>query len=183
MKEFLKKGTIVNLISTLLFLIIGIVLATKPGTILNFVAYVMEVVLMLYGIITIVNYVRVESRNDVFSCGFVQGVVCILIGLFLIANPTLIVSILPICIGIWMIFGSLTRIQVAMKLSDWGCNASVWYILFSILMFTVGIVFICNPFTTMALIVQMLGIGIILYSILDAIQNIGIILFLEKIDL
>ena len=32
MEEFLKKGTIINLISTILFLLIGIVLVTNPVT-------------------------------------------------------------------------------------------------------------------------------------------------------
>lgn len=183
MEEFLKKGTIINLISTVLFLIIGIILVTSPVTVLAVVTYVIEAILIIWGIITIVNYVRVESKNDVFSLGFVQGVVCILLALFLIVNPMILTTILPICIGIWMIFGSLSRIQVAIKLNAWGQKTSAWYILLAILMFAIGLVVICNPFKTAALIVQMLGVGIIIYSILDIIEGIGTIRFLNKIDM
>ena len=161
MENFLKKGTIINLISTILFLIIGIILLTSPTTILFTVTYAVESILIIWGAITIINYVRVESRHDAFSCGFMQGVVCILLALFLIGNPRIITTILPICIGIWMVFGSLSRIQVAIKLSEWGAKASAWYIFFTVGMFAVGITIICNPFKTATLIVQMLGIGIL----------------------
>lgn len=181
MEEFLKKGTMINLIFTLLFLVIGIILVTNPATTLTVVSYVIETMLILGGIITIVNYVRVESKHDTFSFGFVQGVVCILIALFLIMNPTIIVTALPICVGIWMIFGSLSRIQVAIRLNAWGQKASGLYIFLAVLMFAIGIVIICNPFKTAVLIVQMLGISIVVYSVFDIIQNIGIIRFLDKI--
>ena len=183
MEDFLKKETIINLIFTVLFFIIGIVLLTNPVVTLNVVTYVVETILIIGGTITIVNYIRVDSRNDVFSCGFVQGVVCILLALFLIVNPQIVTSILPICIGIWMVFGSLSRIQIAIKLSNWGQKTSAIYIFLAVLMFSIGLIIICNPFRTATLIVQMLGSGIIVYSMFDIIESIGIISFLNKMNI
>ena len=183
MEEFLKRGTIINLISTLMLLVIGIILVKNPVITLNVVTYTVETLLVVWGIITIVNYVRVESKHDVFSLGFVQGVVCILLALFLIVNPGIIASILPICIGIWMVFGSLSRIQVAIKLNAWGQRASAWYIFMAVLMFAIGLVIICNPFKTAAIIVQALGYGVITYSILDIISGISVLRFLNRIDI
>lgn len=183
MQEFLKKGTLINLISAILFLVIGIIIIISPITILNVITYVVETILIILGIITIVNYVRIESKNDVFSLGFVQGVVCILLALFLIVNPIIITTIFPVCIGIWMVFGSVARVQVAIKLNAWGQKTSGGYIFLAIIMFAIGLVVICNPFKTAALIVQMLGVGIIMYSILDIIESIGIIRFLNRLDI
>ncbi len=183
MGEFLKKGTIINLIYTIFFLIIGIVLVSSPIATLTIITYIVEAILMVWGIITIINYIRVECKHDVFSLGFVQGVICILIALFLIVNPQIIITILPICLGIYMVFGSLSRIQVAIKLSAWGQKTSAWYMFLAILMFSVGLVIICNPFQTVKLVVQMLGGAIVIYSVLDIIESIGIIGFLNKIDI
>lgn len=182
MEDFLKKGTILNLISTIIFFVIGIVLVTMPITMLSIVTYVVEATLMIIGIIEIINYVRVESKNDTFSFGFVQGVVCILLSLFLIINPTFLTTILPIVMGIWMIFGSLARIQIAIKLTTWGQKASAWYIFLAIIMFTVGLVVVCNPFKTATLIVEMLGAGIVVYTVFDIIQNLGILRFLNNMN-
>lgn len=183
MEEFLKRGTIINLISTLMLLVTGVILVKNPVVTLNIVTYTVETILVVWGGITIVNYVRVESKHDVFSLGFVQGVVCILLALFLIVNPEIIASILPVCIGIWMIFGSLSRIQVAIKLNAWGQRTSALYILLAVLMFAIGVVIICNPFKTATIIVQALGFGIIAYSILDIISGIGVLRFLNRIDI
>lgn len=182
MEDFLKKATVTNLISTVVFLVIGIILVTTPITVLSVITYVVEVTLVIWGAITIINYVRVESRYDVFSCGFAQGIVYILLALFLIVNPNIITTILPICIGILIVFGSLSRIQIAIKLSAWGQRASAIYMFLAILMFALGLVIICNPFETAAVIVQMLGAGIVIYAILDIIQSIGILKFLNKMD-
>jgi len=183
MSEFLKRGTIINLISTLMLLIIGIILVKNPVITLNIVTYTIQTILVVWGIITIVNYVRVESKHDIFSFGFVQGVVCILLALFLIVNPKIIASILPICIGVWMVFGSLSRIQVAIKLNSWGHRTSILYILIAVFMFAIGLVVICNPFRTATIVVQALGFGIITYSVLDIICGIGVLRFLDKIDI
>ena len=183
MGEFLRKGTIINLISTLMLLVVGIILVKNPVITLNIVTYTVETILVVWGVITIVNYVRVESKHDVFSLGFVQGVVCILLALFLIINPGIIASILPVCIGIWMVFGSLSRIQVAIKLNAWGQRTSAWYIFLAVIMFAIGLAIICNPFKTATIIVQALGFGIITYSVIDIISGIGVLRFLNRIDI
>lgn len=181
MEEFLKKGTIINLISTVLFLLVGIILLTSPETVLAMVVNIVEIILIVTGIITIISYVRVDSKNDVFSCGFAQGVICILLALFLITNPRVLINILPIVIGIWMVFGSLTRIQIAIKLDAWGQEANIWYIIFALLMFTVGVVIICKPFATAALMLQVLGAGIITYCLIDIIEAVSILYMLKNV--
>lgn len=183
MEDFLKKATITNLISTLVFFVLGIILVAKPAATLSVITYLIEAVLIVWGTITIINYVRVESKYDVFSLGFVQGVVCILLAIFLIVNPKIIAVILPICIGVWMIFGSLSRIQIAIRLSSWGQKTSILHIVLALLMFALGLIILCNPFATATLFVKMLGIGIIIYSVLDIIQNIGILAFLNKCEM
>lgn len=182
MEEFLKKETIINLITTIVFLVIGVILYINPITTISVMTYFIEALLVITGIVTIVNYVRVDVKYDVFSLGFVHGVVCILIALFLVVNPKIIVTILPIVIGIWMVFGSLTRMQVAIKLSAWGSKTSIWHIIFAVIMFLLGIVCICNPYTTATVIIKMLGLGIVIYSVIDMIEEISILSFIAKLN-
>ena len=182
MENFLKKETIISLVTTIIFFVIGTILYLKPIATIAAITYIIEAVLIITGIVTVINYIKVDVRYDVFSLGFVQGIVCILIALFLIVNPNLITTILPIVIGIWMIFGSLTRIQIAIKLSALGSKTSVWYILFAVIMFAIGIVCVCNPFGTAAIIVKMLGLGIVAYSIIDLMEEICILSFISKLN-
>lgn len=182
MEEFLKKETIINLITSIVFLIIGVILYINPVTTISVMTYFIEALLIITGIITIINYIKVDVKHDVFSLGFVHGVVCILISIFLIVNPKIIATILPIVIGIWMVFGSLTRIQVAIKLSAWGSKTSIWNIVFAVIMFLLGIVFICNPYATSTILVKMLGLGIVIYAVIDMIEEISILSFIAKLN-
>lgn len=180
MEKFLKKTTISNMAYSILFMVIGATMYSSPVATLSLITYIIEVVLVVIGAITIINYVRVESVDDAFSCGFIQGLACILLALFLIANPKSIHSILPVVIGIWMVIGSFARIQVGIKLEKFNEKASVWYIIIAILMFTLGLVVICNPFKAATVIIQLLGIAIVAYSAFDIIENTSILRILNK---
>ena len=180
MKEFLLKETKIDLFSAVIYFFLGTVIACAPTETINLVTYLIEAFFIIIGVITIINFIRVSSKNDILSIGFIHGVACILIAIFLIMNPALLVSILPFCIGIWMFIGSLKKLQLIMKLGDIGVKVSFWYIIFAILMLTISFIAIFNPFETAALIVRMLGIGIVIYSIFDLFENISVIRFLKK---
>lgn len=183
MGEFLRKTTIVNLLFTVLLLGLGIILVLNPTMTLSVISSTTEIILITAGIINIINYIRVDSGDDVFSFGFVKGVVCILVSIFLIINPTIVVTIFPICLGIFMVFGSLSQMQVAVKLTTWGHKTSLGYILLAVLMFTIGFIVLCNPFGTAVLLVKVIGVGIITYTALDIIASIGVLRFLNKVDI
>jgi len=183
MGEFLRKTTIVNLLFTVLLLGLGIVLVLNPTMTLSVISSATEIILIAAGIVNIINFIKVDSKDDVFSFGFVKGVVCILVSIFLIVNPTIIVTIFPICLGIWMVFGSLSQMQVAVKLTAWGHKTSLGYILLAVLMFTIGFIVLCNPFGAATLLVRVIGMGIIAYTMLDIISSIGVLRFLNKVDI
>ena len=79
-----------------------------------------------------------------------------------------------------MVIGSFARIQVGIKLEKFNEKASVWYIIIAILMFTLGLVVICNPFKAATVIIQLLGIAIVAYSAFDIIENTSILRILNK---
>lgn len=182
MREFLEKETKLDLIGAVIYVILGVVIACMPTETLNLMTYLIESFFIIIGIITIINFIKVSSKNDIFSMGFIHAVACILIAVFLILNPTLLVSILPVCIGIWMLIGSLKKLQLIMRLGSIGVKVNFLYIIFAILMLTISVVAILNPFETAALIVRMLGIGIVVYSIFDLFENVSILKYIKKLQ-
>ena len=181
MKDFIIKESKIDLTTSIICILLGLILALMPGETLNFITYIIEGVFILVGAITIINFLKVNSKQDILSIGFIQGVACILIAIFLIINPTLLVSILPICIGIWMIIGSLKKLQLIFKLGSVNVKVNFWYIILAILMLTIGIIAVINPFETAIFIVRMLGIGIVSYALLDFFENISILNAMKKI--
>ena len=181
MKDFLKKETKLDLFSGIIGLIIGFILMLIPVEILHIIAYFIEMFFILMGIITVIDFMRVDSKEDFFSFGFIQGMSYILISIFLILNPNLLIVILPVGIGLWMIIGGLKKVQMMLKLSSLGFKVKYMNIIFVILMFTIGIFSIFNPFETVMMI-AMLGIGIFIYNFLNIIEDIRLIKFLNNME-
>lgn len=175
MEKLLKRTVLTNLISSILFIFVGIVLFYYPTTMLSLMSYIVEVILIVIGIITLTNYIFVETKYNMFSYGFVYGVVCIILALFLITNPNTLVTVLSTILGIWMIFGSFNKIQFGLKLNSMGKNIGILNITLALLMFCCGLLIVCNPFEVARIIIQSLGIIVVIYSVIDIIQSITLI--------
>lgn len=180
MEMFLKRIGLLNLIVSIIFISLGLILFLNPVNTISFIAYSIEILLILIGIITISSYIIVDSKYNMFSYGFVYGVICILLALFLMINPKSLITILSTIIGIWMIFGSFSKIQFGIKISLLGKNSGIFNIIMAILMFSCGMLVICNPFTAVSIILKVIGLLILIYSTLDLIENIS---FLRNVNL
>lgn len=170
MKEFFKKSINYSIGCSLLFLITGIVMFFKPIFILNWSLFIIETLLIITGISIIINYIRSEKEHEMFSYNFTYGVVCILLSLFLILNPKTVISILPVIMGIWMVIGSLIRLQFYFTIKE--NKHAIIFIIAALTMFTCGIAIICNPFEAAGIIIQSLGGIIFIYSTIDILSAI-----------
>ena len=74
-----------------------------------------------------------------------------------------------------MLFGSLTHLQIVVKLKRFGYSISGLYILAVSLMFFMGIFCMVNPFAAITAVIKILGAVIIGYSVIDIIGCLGII--------
>ena len=92
------------------------------------ISYIIGGVLFALGVMAIVRFMTREN-NDVFTqLNIVYGVICILGGVFFIKEPELIGSLMPIFLGIAIIFKNSASINVAQyekSVLDWLiCNSS-----------------------------------------------------------
>lgn len=178
MKGFFKKSINYNLVCSILFLIAGCFMFLKTAYAIEWVTLGIEILLVITGITIIINYIRSEKDHEMFSYNFTYGIASILLALFLILNPKTVISILPVVIGIWMVIGSLIRLQFCFSIKDNG-NAIV-YIIGALIMFTCGMAIICNPFTVVTIIVKVLGGVIFIYSVIDIIEAVLIKNYVNK---
>lgn len=142
-----------------------------PEITIDVISIVLQILLALTGIFTIINYVRAERVYKISNYGFIYGVTCVLLALFLIANENMAAIFIPISIGVWMIFGSLLKIQFCFSLKNGVYSLSC--LIGALLMFTIGILVISNPFELMVVIIKIMGIMIFVYSSIDLIETIS----------
>lgn len=163
-----------SLITSIILIVVGLLLIIKPEEVLSLISIIIGIGIVVIGIFGIINYIRDLQEDNTMSLDIIYGVICLIVGSILIMNTKIVGSILPIVLGIWMVINSIIKAQYTLMLKD--NNNSRWKItlLFSVLTLVCGILFIFNPFKGAALITQIIGTIVVIYSIMD-IANIIIL--------
>lgn len=90
------------------------------------------------------------------------------IGIITIAYSETIGTIFRVIIGIWIIYSSLIRINLAMKLKAIDVKAWSYSLLLAVIMFVCGLFIAMNSGS----VIVTIGIIIIVYSVIDIIEDI-----------
>lgn len=147
-------------VTSVLYVILGVVLMIFPGSALNLSCTLIGIVTLVYGAVRIVSYFRdggtFANRFDLFF-----GVVLAAVGVFLLVCPQFIVSLIPIALGIYILVDSFTAMKKALDMKALGFEK--WWVSFlaAVILAAFGAVMIFNPFGTMASLVVFIGAGFV----------------------
>ena len=127
---------------------------------------------IMFGVIMLVTgvtelVVAVSSRNWFMMRGYniVGGILDIIVGIMLCAWPQVTMAVLPIFLGIWLIYHSFMIIGLAGDMSAFRVSGSGWLIFGGILMLILSILIVLNPFSLgVSVIVALLGVGLIVFG-------------------
>lgn len=169
LEKILKKTGIISIIESLIFIVIGLFLFWKAEFALKVISYILGSVFIILGIIEIIKYFIIYKNNyETFNYQLIFGLMTIVIGIITIFYSSTIETILRIIIGIWIIYSSLVKFAVTLRLKSLGLQVWGYSLFFSILMLICGLYIIFNAGAILATI----GIAMVIYSIIDIIEDI-----------
>lgn len=178
-KEYFKKVKLTSVILCLLYFFFGLSLIIWPNATKITIISLLGGIIVLYGIISIVNYFLYGYEPFGFVCGFMQISVGILILSFakVLANA----QILAFIFGFIFIINSIFKMQSSFDYRRLG--SKTWWIemLFGVVMFILGIVILCNPFVSEKWLLLFLGIAIIIDSIFQLVSIFVVAIKARKI--
>ena len=132
--------------------------------------------LLLYlKFLLLINYFISRGNNLFLNLNLIYGLTAILIGIIAMVYIPVIGSVFRIIIGVWIIYTSIIRINTAFKIRSFGNIFSTGSSILAIIMFFCGIYVIITPGTIIATI----GAIMIIYSIIDIIENL---IFIKNIN-
>lgn len=168
LQKLFKKTGWISIIESLIFAILGIILVWKPVETIKVISYVLGTIFMLIGLFKSVNYFISKGKYDFYNYDLIFGLMAIVIGIITIIYTDTIGTIFRIIIGIWIIYSSLIRINLSMKLKK--RNISVWSysLILAIIMFAGGLYISLNSGS----VIVTIGIIMIIYSVIDIIENV-----------
>ena len=175
LEKVLKKTGLSSLLISIIFAILGIVLIKNPDETVKFISYILGITFMMVGLYKIIIYLRNKNKFDFYNYDMTFGIIAIILGVVTIVYSKQIGALFRILIGLWIVYSSIIRIDLAYKLKLANLNVWIYSFILAIAMLLCGMFIIFNS----GVIIMTIGIVILVYSVLDIAENL---IFLKNVS-
>ena len=154
-------------VNSLILLILGLLLLFFPIQSLSIGGYVIASVLLLLGlgyIIRIIINKGIETNGDIINIVFSIAFIILSISIFI--DPTWIIRMINIIVGILLIITSTMNLLNILKFTKDRTTSCRIYLSLIILVFLLGVIVIINPLFLEKVIVRLEGISLVIGSII-----------------
>ena len=181
MEKYIRKLGRNSIILSIVLLVFGLFMFTKPVSTVNVLMIVFGVILVLDGLVHLVSYFAIKDEYRFFSSELVQAIIYIILGFVLMLNYYNISYLLPIVLGIWIVVESLFKLQIALNIRD--IYDSHWGLLLgmSIITALLGAVILFNPVQSLALLTRICGVVLMIAEVISIFEGFSIISRVGKI--
>ena len=153
------------ILSSLLYIVLGVVLLVMPELSLGFACLLIGGAVLVYGVVRLAAYLRGGENAD--KLDLVLGVLLILLGLcrFLLA-------LVPMVLGIYILVDSLGSIKRSLDMKALGFSR--WWVscLVAAALAVCGLVMVLNPFGTIEGLVMFVGLGFLVDGVTTLVNTI-----------
>lgn len=169
MDKILRKTGIVSILESIIFIILGAILVWKADLAVKVISYIIGTIFIIIGGAKVIKYFSMHKKQyELYNYELIYGLITIVIGAITIYYCNTIETILRIVVGIWIIYSSFVKLGLSLKMKEVGVRLWVHSLILSIIMFICGMYVILNSGT----IIMTIGIAMIIYSIIDIIEDI-----------
>ena len=157
MKKYFNKITNGVIVISILTLIFGLLLIIFPETSIKTLGLISSIFLMIYGVFLIILDIKFERLLAPFDC-LLNGLLSIILGVFLLLRPDDISVVITTVLGIWIISSSINNIKTALffrKIKDF---PTIPLIMLNILDIALGILIVLHPFDFVIVMTGYIGI-------------------------
>ena len=103
-----------------------------------------------------------------------------LCGVFTIIYRESLLEVLPVILGLWIIFSSLLKMQIAINFSSFS-KSYLWLLLIELLMVILGVVLIMNPFESVKVLTIMAGVFLLISEVCSLTESLYILNAVKKL--
>lgn len=168
LEKIFKKTGWISIVESLIFAMLGLILVLNPEGTVNTISSILGIIFIVIGIYKIINYFLAKGKYDFYNYDLIYGLMAIVIGIITMKFSSTIISIFRIMIGIWIIYSSIIRINLSIKLKAIDVSVWVYSLILAILMFICGLYIIMNS----GVVIVTIGVAMIIAAIMDIVEDI-----------
>ena len=167
MNSILKRIKTNSIISALLYVLLGLALLVKPELSTTVLCTALGVVLILHGAADILDFVFHRDGSLYYALRLVAGIVLTVVGVWLVAQPTLIAVVVPRIIGVLILFHGCKDLGDALTLRKNKSSRALAAMLLGVITIALGALLVVNPFSAFATVVRIIGAVLIYDGVSD----------------
>lgn len=177
-ENYLKRLKRISCISAAIMILTGIFFCMKPYSAAEIISMIAGVLLFFSGMAHIYSYFRDHVFTIFFyKSGLILGVLNCILGLFLIVNPHVSVSVFIVIFSLYIMITSVYHIENALLMKRWNIQGWASIIVLSVIMIAASLILICN--LQLGIRIAFTWIGIILIA--DGISGLITLYHIKKI--
>ena len=163
-----------SIFSSIALVILGLLLFFQAETTIISISYIIGAILIAIGVLSGIRFVGGLNNNNQNELDIIYGIVCVVLGILIITNPTAIASAIPIVVGVIIVLNSVVKLHYSLELKE--SKNELWKstMIMSVIMTVCGIILIFNPFAGAVFIAKLIGALIVIYAVLDIASTIVI---------
>lgn len=163
------KGKNSLLIASVVYLILGLIFLFFPGQTTRLFCTAVGALLLLYGAVTVISFFVHQGGDRGFSlqAELILGVISAIVGIFFLTRPSVILSILPVILGLYILIDALVNLKRGMDLRACGYAGWTAALVLSLISLVLGAVILWNPFATQLLLVRVIGAAFLYQGVSD----------------
>ena len=160
----LKNGAYILAIG---YILVGIAAIAIPDDLLKVFGYIVGGACIVAGAVFVINYLIRDVKTNFFRNDFLHGLVAIVVGIVIILKVELVVSLIPLALGIMVIISGCTKLQNVIDLKRMNSDRWIPMLVVAVLNLILGAVLVANPFESATLFLRILGIGLVFSGLTD----------------
>lgn len=148
-------------INAIIMVVLGLILVIWPHILGVVLCYVLGGALVLMGVFQLIGFVRGERLGFYNKFNMIMGIVLVLIGLWICTKPHIVLSIIPVVVGIIILIHGLMDIEYTLDIKKSG-NEKWWISLMAAgITLILGLLLVLNPFTAYEVTMFLIGLAML----------------------
>ncbi|MBO6108188.1 MAG: DUF308 domain-containing protein [Eubacterium sp.] len=153
------------------YIVLGVVFFMFPSETRTVFSYILAIALIVFGIVNLIQYARLDQTALINSYDLVIGFSAIIGGILIIINIEKFSNLILIVFGFMVLVSGVVKLQSSVNLMR--LRSGAWHIPFSLALLNIvfGVIMLINPFALDVFFI-LLGIAFIYCGITDIIVTV-----------
>lgn len=159
------------ILAGILLIAAGVACLINPSVALTGLSLMLGIAMMFSGVVDIVIFAAGHNRMSGSGWFLVDGILTVLLSLFILCDQWFTTLSLPFIIGMWLLFSGITKFVNSLDLKNLGVRGWGWFTALGVLMTVAGFISFLDPLAGMAAIAVVAGIFLILEGIASILRG------------